>query len=121
PQLQPLAAKMVEAHVLQPDGQVATVPLNAEKDQLGNFVGDFRVAQQGPYVVSLAIPDSQEELIERVRVELPVLEQQPLVRNESFLKQLASAGGGNYYSDGNAVLSGSANSPALATVLPDRS
>lgn len=120
-QLQPLGAETVEIQVLQPDGQVAAVIMSAEQSQLGSYVGEFRVSQQGPHVVNLAIPDSQEELVERIRVELPALEQQPLVRNESLLRQVAAASGGHYYANVGALLQGSISVPPLPSVLPDRS
>lgn len=121
PQLKPLAIESVEVQVLQPDEKVASVRLRAEQGKPGDFIGEFRVAQPGQHLISLAIPDAQEELVETIRVELPVLEQQPLVRNETLLKQIAAGSGGHYYANPEVVVNGSSDLPALPAALPDRS
>ncbi|MEX2168685.1 MAG: vWA domain-containing protein [Pirellulales bacterium] len=120
-QLKPLAGESVEAQILQPDETVLSVRLRAEPGKLGSFIGEFRVAQPGQHLVNLAIPDSSDELVERIRVELPVLERQPLVQNRALLQQIAAESGGYYYASLDTVLNGSAEVPALSTALPDRS
>lgn len=120
-QLQPLQAEDVELQILLPDERVESLRLRADPAQLGNYVGDFRAIQEGTYLINLTIPDSEESLKERIRVELPVLEQQPLVRNEGLLKQIAANGGGTYYGDPAIALHGTGDTLSLADSLLDRS
>jgi len=114
-QFEPLSADSVTLDVIDPAGK-PTVPspkLSKDESRPGEYVGEFRISLAGTYKLSLAIPESREQLSEELSAALPKLESQDLRQNVALLQDLVRDTGGKYLSLKDAA----AQLPAL---LPPR-
>ena len=118
---EPLIADRVTAHVVTPEGKSLSVILHADKDRVGNFVGQFSVRSQGSYRVELPVPDSlDEQLVKRIQVVLPDLEFDKTRRDEGLLASLANRSGGKYYANLEAAILGNKDLSAVTQLIPSR-
>jgi len=115
----PLDAPSVELETYLPDGSVRLIELQSDPSRVGAFMGTLTVLEEGTYRFELAIPESDERIIRRIRVHVPDLERENPVRNETLLRRIADETGGNYYANlAEAVDSENPNS--IVNQLPDR-
>ncbi len=118
--LDPFVAESVDVTLLEPSGDVRTISLASDTSDTGNFAGEYRARQAGDYKLSLAVPDSDETVEREITVVFPQLEVRQVVQNAALLEQLATLGGGHYYTDAESVLAGGAEFLPLAESIPSR-
>ena len=94
----PVKADSVTATVKTEGGQTQQVVLQATPGSPGLFTAQFQPDRVGRYGVSLASPiNPQAKATTAFVVESLALERQKPELDETFLKKIASAGGGKYY------------------------
>lgn len=121
PSREPLLADRVMARILLPDGNLQNLPMLADPERPGNFVGQWTVREEGSYRVELPIPDSVDEpLVHRIQVVAPDLEFDDTRRNESLLAALASRSGGRYYKTLASALEGNEDLRPVAELIESR-
>ena len=105
---QPYLADRVTLRATGPDGVGANVPLLADANRAGNFVGQMTVFQEGAYRLELPVPDAlDEQLTRRIQVAVPDLEFESTARNVNLLAALARQTGGLYYENPSQAVRGS--------------
>ena len=118
PALQPLDPANVPeltAELFLPNGKIQSVKLTADREMPGLYTGRFSVLAEGRFRVELAIPDSDETLIQRAEIVLSDLERNRAERDANFLQELARQTGGEAFdSVEDAALQ------AFPAKLPDR-
>jgi hypothetical protein len=99
-QFRPLTQSTVTANLVDPNGRISPLTLNAlpGTGQLGVYVGQFLLRQAGKYQIRLdtrIVPDAvlSKQVVSRV----PTLEIQRPKRNDSDLAMLSQRTGGHYY------------------------
>jgi len=123
---EPLVADRVMARVIGPDGKGRNLPMLADADRQGNFVGQFSVRQEGAFRIELAVPDatlsagSDEPLVRRVQVTAPNLEFDETRRNESLLAGVANRSGGRYYASLASAVAGNNDLRPVAEGIESR-
>lgn len=118
-QFTPLDVPEVELEAFLPDGSVRVVKLQPDPSRVGAYLGTITVLEEGTYRMELAIPDSDERIVRRIRVHVPDLERENPVRNEALLRRLADETGGIYYANLAAAID--RDDPAsIVNQLPDR-
>ncbi len=95
----PLEAPSVELEAYLPDGSVRTVPLQPDPARAGAFQGTLTVLNEGTHRLELPIPDSDERIVRRIRVQMPDLERESPEQNVTLLRRLAEETGGTYHAD----------------------
>ncbi|WP_442485562.1 hypothetical protein [Aeoliella sp. SH292] len=120
-QLEPLVAENVTLDIEMPGGRIDRLSLPADEARPGNFASEFRVVLPGTYRLTLAIPDSTDELSRTIRVTTPQLEVGQTTRNAEALEQLARATGGTYYPTPPLAIDGSETVESLAAATPSQS
>jgi hypothetical protein len=99
PQFNPLTAESVLAEVFDPDGRPMTPPVRMQRDanRAGQFVGSFRVSSPGVWRIDVPIPQSGNQLSEKIDVVLPNLETDNARQNAQLLRRIAEDTGGAYF------------------------
>ncbi len=99
PQFNDLTEETAKMEVYDPTGKpmIPARVLTADPNRTGQYVGDFRVSQTGVYKIVLPIPDSSDELIEKIDVTLPNLESDQSRQNIQLLRKLAEDSQGTYF------------------------
>ena len=117
PQFQELVAPHVDLEVLDPRGKrmIPALRLLADKSRVGQFTGSFQANLAGRYRLELAIPDSTEQVVDFVQVEMPDLE---FVKQEQDIAQLQRLATDEF---GGKYLTLSEAEQSLPELLPDRS
>lgn len=100
PQFNPLIAPSVLAEVFDPTGRPLVPPVRLQQDsnRTGQFVGSFRVSSPGVWRIDVPIPQSGEQLSEKIDVVLPNLETDNARQNAQLLRLIAQDTGGAYVS-----------------------
>ncbi len=100
-QFRPLEDASVTAELVAPDGLRQPLVLHNVKNspRPGSYLGQFTANQEGDFRVELTVPDSDnlELLTREVRAEVPQLEVENPLRNDSTMNEIADGTGGNYY------------------------
>ena len=98
PQFEPLVTDAVAAEVFNPDGRPMIPPLRMQRDtnRPGQYVGSFRVSSPGVWRIELPIPQSRDELAEKIDVVPPRLETDNARQNAQLLRLIAEDTGGAY-------------------------
>jgi hypothetical protein len=98
PQFEPLMADSIAAEVFDPDGRPMIPPLKMQRDanRPGQFVGSFRVSAPRVWRIEVPIPQSRDELSEKIDVVLPNLETDNARQNVQLLKFIAESTNGAY-------------------------
>ena len=96
-QLEPLVLPSVTLQVARPDQSVQTVTLTADPSKAGSYSGQFTVLHEGDYRLELPLPESDERLSQKIRVEIPNLEREHPQRNDALLSEIATKTGGKYF------------------------
>ncbi|WP_425398447.1 hypothetical protein [Aeoliella sp.] len=120
-QMEPLVADSVTVDIEMPGGRSDRLTLAADEARAGNFAGEFRVVLPGTYRLSLAVPDSNDELSRSIRVTTPQLEVGQTTRDAKLLESLADQTGGFYYPTAQLALAGSDALPNLVAATPSQS
>lgn len=120
-QMEPLAAESVTLELELPGGRMERLELPAATQQAGNFAGEFRVVLPGTYRLTLAIPDSTDELTRTLKATVPQLEVGQSTRDADALAAIAQQTGGIYYATPALALDGNETTPNLAAALPSQS
>jgi hypothetical protein len=116
----PLAVAEVSLDVQGPNKTTESVTLRADGSQEGMYHGQFAPLRSGTYELSLLVPETSEERINRrIQVEMPQLEREHPERNDSLLSELARETGGEYYR-GLPALHGEGGAPPLLAQLKDK-
>jgi hypothetical protein len=99
PQFEPLIAESITTEVYSPSGKPMIPPLRMQRDsnRAGQFVGSFRVSAPGVWRIELPIPQSRDQIVEKIDVTLPNLETDNARQNAQLLRQLAEETGGTYF------------------------
>lgn len=117
PQYQPVVVDRLTAELLDPRGQVllSGVELNKINERPGEYQGSFPAALPGRYRIKFSVPQSMEEVVGYVQVEVPNYEYLHPEQNQGELKRLATVeNGGNSLEPEQAAA-------GLFEMLPDRS
>jgi hypothetical protein len=118
---EPLIADKVTARAVDDDGHATNVPMLADKNRPGNFIGQLTVKREGSYRVELAIPDSVEDpLVRRIQVIVPDLEFDNTRRNDELLAALAKRTGGEYYTSLAAAVTGENDLKSIDQLIESR-
>ncbi|MCH2114769.1 MAG: VWA domain-containing protein [Pirellulales bacterium] len=118
---EPVIAPQVIAHVMGPQGTSQSVPLRADEDRPGNFLGQFTTKREGSYRIELPVPNSLEDpLAKRIQVVVPDLEFDETRRDEMLLAAIASRSGGSYYANLKAIVQGNSELPPAGQLIPSR-
>lgn len=120
-QMEPLVADGATLEIAMPGGRQERLELAADNERAGNFAGEFRVVLPGTYRLSLAIPDSTDELTRTLKVTVPQLEVGQTTRDSDALAGIAAQTGGIYYANARLALDGSDTTPSLTAALPSQS
>lgn len=98
-QFEPLAAASIAADVFDSTGRPISPPIQLQRDTTrpGQFIGSFRVSTPGLWRIELPIPQSADQLVEKVEVVLPNLEMDNARQNVQLLRVLAEDTGGAHY------------------------
>jgi hypothetical protein len=99
PQFDPLVAESVFAEVFDPNGRPMIPPVRMQRDsnRAGQFVGSFRVSSPGVWRIDVPIPQSGDQLSEKIDVVLPNLETDNARQNAQLLRLIAEDTGGAYF------------------------
>ena len=99
PQFDPLVADSVLAEIFDPDGRPMIPPVRLQRDsnRAGQFVGSFRVSSPGVWRIDIPIPQSGDQLSEKIDVILPNLETDNARQNAQLLRLIAEDTGGAYF------------------------
>ena len=99
PQFDPLAADSVLAEIFDPAGRPMIPPVRLQRDsnRTGQFVGSFRVSSPGVWRIDVPIPQSGDQLSEKIDVVLPNLETDNARQNAQLLRLIAEDTGGAYF------------------------
>lgn len=99
PQFDPLMAESVLAEIFDPNGRpmIPPVRLQRESNRDGQFVGSFRVSSPGVWRIDVPIPQSGDQLSEKIDVVLPNLETDNARQNAQLLRLIAEDTGGAYF------------------------
>ena len=99
PQFDPLVAESVLAEVFDPNGRPMIPPVRLQRDsnRAGQFVGSFRVSSPGVWRIAVPIPQSGDQLSEKIDVVLPNLETDNARQNAQLLRLIAEDTGGAYF------------------------
>jgi len=119
-QFEPLVVSGVTANVFAPEGGVETLTLSPDPNRAGMYAGHLAVLREGTYRLEVPIPESDEQLVRRIKVQLPDLERRSSRRNDKLLSQVARATGGVYYPSLEAAFDPEAADP-LVERFKDRS
>ncbi|MFT5322858.1 MAG: hypothetical protein ACI8P0_000701 [Planctomycetaceae bacterium] len=105
PQFDPLAADSVLAEIFDPAGRPMIPPVRLQRDsnRTGQFVGSFRVSSPGVWRIDVPIPQSGDQLSEKIDVVLPNLETDNARQNAQLLRLIAEDTGGAYFPLGEAA------------------
>ena len=116
-QFKELVAAHVDLEVVDPRGKrlVPPLQLQADKTRAGQFQGTLTANLPGRYRLELPIPDSNEQVVQYLQVEVPKLEFVKPEQDAAQLQRLATAELGGKY------LPFEAAEKELASLLPDRS
>jgi len=118
---EPLLADRAVAQVVGPDGSSRSLPLVADPNRPGNFVGQLSVVAEGDYRILLPVPDApDEQLVRRFRVAIPNLEFESTGRDQQLLAALAKRSGGKYYTSLTAAVKGSPQLNPVAKIIRSR-
>ncbi|MES2791232.1 MAG: hypothetical protein V4719_16575 [Planctomycetota bacterium] len=116
-QFKELAVPYVDLEVVDPRGKRSVPPLRlqADKTRAGQFQGTITANLPGRYRLELPIPESTEQVIQYIQVEVPNLEFVKPEQDAAQLQRLATTElGGKYLPFDSAVKD-------LPALLPDRS
>lgn len=99
PQFDPLMAESVLAEIFDPNGRPMIPPVRLQRDsnRTGQFVGSFRVSSPGVWRIDVPIPQSGDQLSEKIDVVLPNLETDNARQNAQLLRLIAEDTGGAYF------------------------
>ncbi len=116
-QFKELVAAHVDLEVVDPRGKrlVPPLQLQADKTRAGQFQGTLTANLPGRYRLELPIPDSNEQVVQYLQVEVPKLEFVKPEQDAAQLQRLATAELGGKY------LPFESAEKELASLLPDRS
>jgi hypothetical protein len=117
PQFKELVAPHVDVEVFDPRGKrmIPALRLLADKSRLGQFTGSFPANFAGRYRLELPIPDSTDQVVDFIQVEMPDLEFIKQEQDVAQLQRLATEElGGKYLTLAEAERQ-------LPDLLPDRS
>jgi len=116
PQFQELKAPHVDLEVYDPRGKrlIPALRLFADKSRAGQFTGSFPANLTGRYRLELPIPDSTDQVVDYVQVEMPDLEFVKQEQDVAQLQRLATVEFGGKY------LTLSEAERSLPDLLPDR-
>jgi hypothetical protein len=116
-QFKELVAPKVDLEVVDPRGKrlVPPLQLQADKTRAGQFLGTITASLPGRYRLELPIPDSNEQVVQYVQVEVPKLEFVKPEQDAAQLQRLATAEFGGKYIPFDAV------EKELPGLMPDRS
>ena len=118
---EPLIADRVIARVLDDQSSGTNLPLEADKNRPGNFIGQFTVKHEGSYRIVLPIPDAPDEQLERrIQVVVPDLEFEQTRRNDELLAALASRTGGKYFASLAKAVAGTNDLKPLGSLIESR-
>ncbi|MBN1854363.1 MAG: hypothetical protein JW829_16655 [Pirellulales bacterium] len=118
---EPLITGSLDMHISRPDHSTQTEKLIATTEQPGNYVGQFRVLQEGTFNVTvLTDPGMTQSISKRIQVRLPDLERQQPELNQKLLSTIAQKTGGLYYDSLDTAIHGSDNLQPLADKLRSR-
>lgn len=120
-QMEPLVAESLPLDLTMPGGGSDRLLLAADPGRAGNFAGEFRVVVPGAYRMTLAVPESTDELERTIRVATPQLEVTQTTRDATGLAALAKATDGVYYESPSIALSGSEAVPSIVAATPSQS
>lgn len=116
-QFKEYSAPKVDLEVIDPRGKRMVPPLRLDPDKTraGQFQGTLAAVIPGRYRLELPIPDSNEQVVQYLQVEIPNLEYVKPEQDAAQLQRLATTElGGKYLSLEQAA-------QALADLMPDRS
>ncbi|MDB5390512.1 MAG: hypothetical protein JWM11_6158 [Planctomycetaceae bacterium] len=116
PQFKELVAPHVDIEVFDPRGKrlIPALRLLADKSRAGQFTGSFPANLAGRYRLELPIPDSTDQVVDFLQVEMPDLEFIKQEQDAAQLQRLATEElGGKYLTISEAEKS-------LPDLLPDR-
>ena len=99
PQYQEYVTNSVPLEVVMPNGQrlVPPIPLQADQTRKGQYLGTLNVSQPGRYRLELAIPESTEQIVSYLQVEVPNLEYLKPAQDAAQLQRLATTELGGAY------------------------
>lgn len=103
-----------------PQGETRDLVLTKTDAAGAAWSASLRGEREGIYKASLLPAGEQKPLVAKTSVTVPALERAATQRNATLLKQIAEVSGGNYYATSEAVISGDANTRALADAIPSR-
>lgn len=119
-QMEPLAVDSVMLDLELPGGRTSRLTLAADAARAGNFAGEFRVTLPGAYRLTLAVPDSTDELTRVIRVTTPQLEVGQTTRDAAALEKLAATTSANYYDTPSLALEGDETTPSVFAATPSQ-
>lgn len=112
-------AEDLRADLVDPHGNASRVNLKKSEAEAGVWVTSLPGNIQGTYeaVLEMGAPTA---LTAQTEVAAPAAERDRPLRNVALLQEIASAGGGYYYTDPKEVAEGTSAAPPLADLFPSR-
>ncbi len=96
-QLKPLDLPTLPLDVIGPGGKLRTVNLTLDPNVPGSYQTHLPLTEEGTWSLQFSIPDSGEQIVKTIQVQMSDLERENPSRNEPLLTDLAERSGGLYY------------------------
>ena len=97
PQLNPLMLPTLPVEVLSPSGTLRMVDVMLDPNVPGTYQTFLPLDVEGTWTVQWTIPDSDQQIVRTIQVQMSDLERENPNRNEPLLQEVASQSGGIYF------------------------
>ena len=98
-QLNPLILPTLPVKVLSPSGTLRMVDVVLDPNVSGAYQTFLPLDVEGTWTVQWMIPDTEQQIVRTVQVQMSDLEREHPNRNESLLREVADQSGGVYFAD----------------------
>ena len=98
-QLNPLTLPALPVEVLSPSGTLRMMDVMLDPNVPGTYLAFLPLDIEGTWTIQWAIPDSEQQIVRTIQVQMSDLERENPNRNESLLREIAERSGGIYFSE----------------------
>ena len=97
PQLNPMTEPTLPVEVLSPSGTLRMLDVTLDPNVPGSYQTFLPLDVEGTWTVQWTIPDSEQQIVRTVQVQMSDLERENPNRNEPLLQEIAKRSGGEYF------------------------
>jgi hypothetical protein len=99
PQLNPLTLPTLPLEILSPVGTLRMMDATLDPNIPGTYQTYLPLDIEGTWTIQWTIPDSEQQLVRTIQVQMSDLEREHPNRNEALLQDIAERSGGIYFTD----------------------